>query len=178
MTASSSARRRDRNDGRSPSGYHGAMTAPSDTDRIAEAIDRFDPTVARAIRAVRLALRRRFLTAYELIWDNYNAFVIAYGTSERPSDSIVSLAADMNGVNLEFARGASLPDPHGLLLGNGKFTRFVRLPDADASIARPEVAALIDAAAAQASGMRRSGSIVTILRSVSAKQRPRRRNGR
>ena len=154
------------------------MTSPaSDTDRITEAIDKFDPTVARAIRAVRLALRRRFLTAYELVWDNYNFFVIAYCTSERPSDCIVSLAADMNGVNLEFARGSSLPDPHGLLLGNGKLNRFVRLPDADASLAKPEVAALVDAAAAQASAMRRSGSIVTILRSVSAKQRPRRRNG-
>ena len=154
------------------------MPSPaSDTDRITEAIDKFDPTVARAIRAVRLALRRRFLTAYELVWDNYNFFVIAYSTSERPSDIILSLAADMNGVNLEFARGASLPDPHGLLLGNGKYNRFVRLPDADASLAKPEVVALVDAAAAQASAMRRSGSIVTILRSVSAKQRPRRRSG-
>ncbi len=44
-----------------------------------------------------VALRRRFPTAHELVYDNYNFFVIGYSPTERPSDSIVSIAAGANG---------------------------------------------------------------------------------
>lgn len=148
---------------------------PTDAERVEEAIDKFDPAMAKRIREVRLALRRRFLTAYELVWDNYNFFVIGYSATERPSDAIVTLAADRNGVGLAFYRGADLPDPDDILLGNGKQNRFIRLTDGAATLAKPAVVALIDAAEAQApAAMRKSGKIVTIVRSVSAKQRPRR----
>jgi len=66
-------------------------------------------------------------TANELVYDNYNFFVIGYCSTERPSDCIASIAAAANGVGLSFYRGASLPDPHGLLLGSGSQNRFVRL---------------------------------------------------
>ena len=39
-------------------------------------IDKFTPEMARAIRAVRVALRKRLPTANELVYDNYNFFVI------------------------------------------------------------------------------------------------------
>jgi hypothetical protein len=58
-------------------------------------------------------------TANELVYDNYNFFVIGYCSTERPSDCIASIAAAANGVGLSFYRGVSLPDPHGLLLGSG-----------------------------------------------------------
>jgi len=152
------------------------MTAiPSDAERVEAAIDKFEPRMAERIREVRLALRRRFLTAYELVWDNYNFFVLAYSATERPSDAIVTIAADRNGVALSFYRGADLPDPGGLLEGNGKQNRFIRLTDGANTLAVPAVMALIDIAEKQApAAMRKSGKIVTILRSVSAKQRPRR----
>jgi hypothetical protein len=38
---------------------------------------------------VRSAVRKRFPTANELVWDNYNFFVIGYSPTERPTDSIV-----------------------------------------------------------------------------------------
>jgi hypothetical protein len=47
--------------------------------------------MARAIRAVRAALRKRLPTANELVYDNYNFFVIGYSPTLRPSDSFVSL---------------------------------------------------------------------------------------
>ena len=147
----------------------------SDAERVEAAIDKFEPAMAKRIREVRLALRRRFLTAYELVWDNYNFFVLAYSATERPSDSIVTIAADRNGVGLAFYRGADLPDPEGLLQGNGKQNRFIRLTEGANTLAVPAVMALIDIAEEQApAAMRKSGKIVTILRSVSAKQRPRR----
>jgi hypothetical protein len=141
-------------------------------------VDKFEPKQQRLIRAVRKALRKRFPTAYELAYDNYNFFVIGYSPSERPSDSIVSIAAGASGVGLCFIRGASLRDPKQILLGSGKQTRFIRLESADV-LARPEVEALLSAAVAQAkTPPRATGRGGLIIRSVSAKQRPRRKTPR
>jgi hypothetical protein len=137
-------------------------------------IAKFEPKHRTLIRAVRKVLRKRFPAAYELAYDNYNFFVIGYGSTERPSDCIVSVAAAANGVGLCFIRGASLPDPHKLLLGSGKHTRFIRLESVDV-LARPDVEALIAAAIARAkTPFQAGGRGRLIIRSVSAKQRPRR----
>ena len=150
--------------------------SPAGTERqLKTFIAKFEPKHQTLIRAVRKALRKRFPTAYELVYDNYNFFVIGYGSSERPSDCIVSMAAGANGVGLCFIHGARLPDPHKLLLGSGNQTRFIRLGSVDV-LARPEVEALIDAAIARAkTPLPASGGGRLIIRSVSAKQRPRRK---
>jgi len=84
------------------------------------------------------------------------------------------LAANAKGVGLAFYYGATLPDPCKILLGSGNQNRFIRLESA-AVLARPEVEALLRAAAAQAkTPLRAAGERRTIVRSVSAKQRPRR----
>ena len=138
-------------------------------------IDKFDSKNAALIRSVRKALRKRLPTAHELVYDNYNFFVIGYSSTERPSDCIVSIAA-ANGVGLAFYHGASLPDPHKLLLGSGSQNRFIRLPSA-ATLARPEVEELIAAAIAQGQApLPASGKGKLIIRSISEKQRPRRKN--
>ena len=141
---------------------------------VAGFIAKFDPSVARTIRSCRAALRRRFPTANEIVYDNYNFFVIGYSPTERPSDCIVSLAAAANGVGLSFYRGASLPDPGGLLLGSGKQNRFIRVPDVSV-LRRPAVAALLQAAADHGRvPLPPRGRGRTIVKSISAKQRPRR----
>jgi hypothetical protein len=140
-------------------------------------IAKFEPKHQTLLRALRKALRKRFPTAYELAYDNYNFFVIGYGSTERPSDCIVSMAAGANGVGLCFIHGASLPDPHKLLLGSGNQTRFIRLESVD-MLARPEVKALIAAAVVRAkTPLPARGRGRLMIRSVSAKQRPRRRLG-
>ncbi|HEV3447804.1 MAG TPA: hypothetical protein VG099_24420 [Gemmataceae bacterium] len=137
-------------------------------------IAKFEPRHQTLIRALRKALRKRFPTGYELAYDNYNFFVLGYGSTERPSDCIVSVAAGANGVGLCFIHGASLPDPHKLLLGSGNQTRFIRLESVDV-LARPEVEALVATAVARAkTPLQASGRGRLIIRSVSAKQRPRR----
>ena len=139
-------------------------------------IDKFDSKNAALIRSVRKALRKRLPTANELVYDNYNFFVIGYSSTERPSDCIVSIAAAANGVGLAFYHGASLPDPHKLLLGSGSQNRFIRLRSA-ATLARPEVEELIAAAIAQGEApLPASGKGKLIIRSISEKQRPRRKN--
>jgi hypothetical protein len=127
------------------------------------------------IRAVRKILQKRLPTSNELIWDNYNFFVIGYSATARPSDSIVQIAAAANGVGLAFYRGATLPDPHKILLGSGSQNRFVRIESIE-TLNRPEVKALIDAAEAQAeTPFPASGGGNVIIRSISAKQKPRRK---
>ena len=138
-------------------------------------IDKFEPRNQTLIRAVRKALRKRFPAANEIAYDNYNFFVIGYSSSERPSDCIVSIAAAANGVGLAFYYGSTLPDPHKLLQGSGTQNRFLRL-DSAATLARPEVEALIAAAIAQGKRpLPATGRGKLILRSISAKQRPRRK---
>src|ERR1700722_15785211 len=127
-----------------------ASKAPAaDEQQLTGFINKFEPKNAALIRSVRTALRKRLPTANELVYDNYNFFVIGYCSTERPSDCIVSIAASANGIGLSFYYGAKLPDPHKLLLGTGSQNRFIRIESA-ATLANPRVEDLIAAAIAQA----------------------------
>ena len=138
-------------------------------------IDKFEPKHQALIREVRKAMRKRMPTANEMIWDNYNFFVIGYSPTERPSDSILSIAAAASGVGLSFYRGSTLPDPHKVLLGSGTQNRFIRLESKD-TLLRPEVDALIAAATAQCKmPLAAEGKGKLIIRAISAKQKPRRK---
>ena len=104
-----------------------------DVERVVDAfIDKFAPEVAALIRACRIELRGQLPGAFELVYDNYNFFVIGFCPDARPSSCAVSLAASANGVALSFYRGADVSDPDGLLQGEGKQNRYVRLPDVEA----------------------------------------------
>jgi len=138
-------------------------------------IRRFDPAIRRLVRGARTKLRRRLPTAIELVYDNYNALAIGFASSERMSDTIVSLAVYARGVNLYFIYGAALPDPHHLLLGSGNQGRFVRL-ESVATLDRREIDQLLTAAIEEGdTPLPRSGRGRVIIKSVSPKQRPRRR---
>ncbi len=150
------------------------MTTPSSAKQLAGFIDKFDPAIAKLIRSCRAALRRRFPTAIELVYDNYNFFVIAFASSERTSDCFISLASYARGVRLFFVNGAKLPDPHQILEGSGKQVRSIRVLAA-VDLSKPEVEALFQAATAQAKvPLPSKGKGGTIIKSISAKQRPRR----
>ncbi len=149
--------------------------SPDAEKQLQSFIAKFDPKHQVLIRAVRRALQKRLPSANELVWDNYNFFVIGYSATERPSDSIVTIAAAANGVGLAFYRGATLPDPHKILLGSGSQNRFIRLESAK-TLGRPEVKALITAAFDRAkTPFAASGKGKVIIRSISAKQKPRRK---
>jgi hypothetical protein len=137
-------------------------------------VAKFEPSMGKLIRECRAVMRKRFPTASELVYDNYNFFVIGYCTTERPSDCVVSLAANSKGLGLHFYHGATLPDPHSILQGSGNQNRFVRL-EGVATLSRPEVRELLDAAEAQADPpFVAKGRGKLIIRSIAEKQRPRR----
>lgn len=148
---------------------------PAASRQLGQFIAKFNPEDQALIRSIRTALRRTLPTANELVYDNYNFFVIGYSATERPSDAIVSMAAKAGGVSLCFIHGAKLPDPKRVLMGGGRQTRFIRLESAR-TLQRPEVAALLKAAIAKSPArFARSGRGRLIIRSVSARQRPRRK---
>ena len=157
-----------------------AMNSASDSSiekRLAGFIDKFEPANAKLIRQCRVELRKLMPTAIELVYDNYNFFVIGYCTTPRASDCIVSIAAAANGVGISFYQGATLADPNKLLQGSGKQNRFLRVPDIK-TLRSPDVLALIKSAIAQAKvKLPPKGLGSTVIQSVSSKQRPRRRSG-
>ena len=137
-------------------------------------IDKFDPKMAKFIREVRAALRKRFPTAIELVYDNYNFFVIGYCSTPRASDCLVSLVAHAKGVGICFYYGAKLPDPSKILQGSGNQVRSIRLSSAK-DILKPEVEALFVAANETAKvPLPVTGKGKLVIQSISAKQRPRR----
>jgi hypothetical protein len=120
----------------------------SAAQRVESFINKFDPAIAKLVRAARRVLRKRFPTAIELVYDNYNALAIGFGPSERTSDAFVSLAAFARGVNLYFIYGAALPDPEKRLNGAGNQGRFIRLGSLDV-LDDPYVVRLLQTAADQ-----------------------------
>jgi hypothetical protein len=149
--------------------------SPSADKQLQTFIGKFEPAHRALIGAMRKALQKRMPGANELVWDNYNFFVLAYSATERPSDSVVSIAAAANGVGLSIYRGATLPDPQKILLGSGVQNRFLRFESAK-RLDLPEVKALIDAAIAQGPApFPATGKGKLIIRSISAKQKPRRK---
>jgi hypothetical protein len=126
------------------------------------------------VRSCRSALRKRFPTAIEQVYDNYNFLALGYCATEGTSDCIVSLAVSAKGVALSFYNGAILPDPEQILLGSGAQNRFVRLSSAK-DLSERAIDSLLRAAVAQAkTPLPKSGRGFTMIKSVSAKQRPRR----
>jgi hypothetical protein len=154
-----------------------SLTARAGTvsSQLAGFIARFDPEVAALFRNCRQELRRQLPTAVELVYDNYNFFVIGYASTDKASDCIVSLTAAANGVGLSFYYGARLKDPARLLQGTGKQNRYIRLPMASV-LRTPAVESLIRAAADSGrTQLPRSGRGRTIIKSISKRQRPRRK---
>jgi hypothetical protein len=137
-------------------------------------IGKFGEDLQAQIRAIRKAIRKQLPTANELVYDNYNFFVIGYSSTERPSDSVVSIVADRNGVRLAFPYvGAKLADPHGLLQGSGSQNRFIRLESPE-DLQDPRLKQLIQTACNLLSApMPVTGSRKLVIRSISKKQRSR-----
>jgi hypothetical protein len=148
-----------------------ALTSPE--RQLAGFIAKFSPEVARVAKAARTRVRRLLPNAFELVYDNYNALALAYGPSERTSEVVLSIALYPRWVSLFFARGATLADPSGVLRGSGNQMRHVVL-ERIAVLDSGPVLALIETAVATHPKSFGPECGRTIIKAVSAKQRPRR----
>jgi hypothetical protein len=143
--------------------------------QLAGFIGKFAPRRALEIRAARRKMRALLPSATELVYDNYNFFVIGYGPDDRASLGIFSIAAQADGVSLCFLQGAGLPDPTRRLRGSGNVVRSIRLESVGV-LDEPDVRALIAVALSRAKvPLDPSATHQLIIKSVSAKQRPRRK---
>lgn len=150
------------------------VAAVSPAKQVTGFIAKFDPAIAKLTRACRAELRKRYPAAIELVYDNYNALAIGYSPTERTSDVVFSLAVYARGLNLYFMYGRSLPDPDHLLQGSGTQGAFIRL-DSVGKLDHPNVITLIERAVKrQRPTFAPKGRGYTVVKSISAKQRPRR----
>jgi hypothetical protein len=134
-------------------------------------IGKFAPAHLRLIGAMRRWLRKRLPTAHEVVYEYRDWFVISYSPNEHGYEGVLAVRADADGVKLYFNQGKELPDPEKLLQGSGKQTRSIDVEDAP-TLARPEVARLIDEAVALNRvpfALAGRGSVV--IRSAAAKKR-------
>ena len=141
---------------------------------IASFLAKYSPEIAAQLRGARAKLQALFPQGFELVYDNYNALVFCFGPTDRASDAILSVAGYPRWITLFFAKGRLLQDPDGLLQGTGSIIRSIRL-GAPADLDRPEVRALIDQAIhPQLPALTAAPPLRTLLKSISARQRPRR----
>jgi hypothetical protein len=143
-------------------------------EQLASFIAKFTPEVATLARSILAAMRARYPTAIELVYDNYNALAIGFGPSEKTSHAIFSVAVFPRWVSLFFLQGKQLPDPEGILQGSGNVARHIRLPSAG-RLDELSVKNLMEEATARAAvPFSAQGAPRLIIKSISAKQRPRR----
>jgi len=140
-------------------------------------IDKFTPEVAALTRALLEKAKQRIPGAQILVYDNYNALAIGFGRSEKAGEAILSLAVMPRWVTLCFLWGVQLADPHRLLKGDGNRVRHVRLHTPEA-FDDPRIQALIaEALASTEWSIDPAVPRRLIIKSISAKQRPRRPKG-
>lgn len=137
-------------------------------------LDKFTPGVASLAVALRGRMSALIPGATVMVYDNYNTLAIGFSPDDRPSHAILSLAVMPRWVTLCFLSGKGLPDPHGLLKGEGSRVRHVRLHE-EAALDDPRILALIGEAVARSEPPFDPGAGQRlVIKSVSAKQRPRR----
>ena len=137
-------------------------------------LDKYTPAIATLARACLAKMRARLPGAVQLVYDNYNALAIGFGPSERASEAIFSIALYPRWVTLFFLQGAGLPDPRRLLKGSGKVVRHIVLASA-ADLDLPAIQDLMAQALQRAeAGIDPAAPGRLVIRSISAKQRPRR----
>ena len=142
--------------------------------QLAGFIARFTPEVAKVAKSALEKMRDRLPGAVELVYDNYNALAIAFAPTERPSDIFCSIALYPRWVSIFFMNGPKLDDPQGLLQGEGTRVRHIVL-DGAKTLDRPPVLALIKQALQLAPRpLDKKAPRRTVIKSISAKQRPRR----
>ena len=140
-------------------------------------IDKFAPAHLRLIGAMRRWLRKRLPTAHEVVYEyrNLGAVVISFSPNEHGYEGVLGIRASADGVMLFFNRAKELPDPAKLLQGSGNQMRSINV-DGASTLARPEVARLIDEAIARNQvPFSSAGRGSVVIRSTSANKSRRRR---
>jgi hypothetical protein len=143
-------------------------------EQLAAFMGKYLPEIGAQAEAILARMRRRYPTAFELVYDNYNALAVGFGPTEKTSEAIFSIALYPRWVSLFFLQAKGLRDPQKLLRGSGNVARHIVLAT-PSMLNDPAVMSLMQEAVERArvpfppKGARR-----LIIKSISARQRPRR----
>ena len=142
--------------------------------QITACLAKYAPAIEAQLIDARKRLRAFFPRGFELVFDNYNALVFGISPTERASEAFISVAGYPRWVTLFFLNGVALDDPNGLLEGDGKQVRSIRLTH-PSMLNEPQVEALIvQAIAWHQDAFAAAPPLTVLLKTVVAKQRPRR----
>jgi len=141
-----------------------------------------DPEYRKLLESYPEVIRKLALAARKLILEEaphasefiYKVYTIAdhFSFTDRPGDAFVFTTTHANWVNLGFHFGAVLPDPEGLLRGDGKMMRHVRIATAD-DLDMPGVRQLVRAAVEVAERPEgKPGKPAAIVRRTAAARKP------
>jgi len=138
-----------------------------------ELLREYTDEIRALVYTVLTKLDARLGGATRMVYANWNATVIGYSADGKSRHSMCSVAAYPRWVNLCFFVGPDLPDPHGLLKGEGSTVRTVRI--AKSSDFDSRVTALVDAAIDMWPWpFDRRQPTTTTIASITEKHRPRR----
>jgi hypothetical protein len=151
------------------------MARATDPEKqLAAFLAKFTPETEAVAQAILNEMRRRYPTAIELVYDNYNALAIGFAPSEKTSEGIFSIAVYPKWVSLFFLQAAGLPDPDRILKGSGNVARHVVLAS-PAMLDDPAVQELMREATTRTKvPFPAGGEHRIVIKSISATQRPRR----
>jgi hypothetical protein len=149
------------------------MTAQQQFEKF---LAKYDPAVAAETKKSLAKLRKLVPNAIEMVYDNYNALVVGFCPGMRPSEAILSIAVMPQWVTLCFLQGKGLPDPEKRLEGSGNVARHIKFKSRGAAtLDEPYVRKLVSGALQRAKvAIPAEQKRQFIIKSVSAKQRPRR----
>ena len=103
------------------------MPTPPPPAELLVCLQRFDPRVQRLLLRAREYVWRHFKPTREAVFEVKYTGVVWYGVGDTMKERTVYTAGFKSHVNIGFLYGASLPDPHGILKGNGKQMRHVQI---------------------------------------------------
>jgi len=151
------------------------MARSTDPERqLAGFLAKYSDEIACLAEALRLRMCKLFPTALELVYDNYNALAIGYSPSEKASEAIFSIALYPEWVSFFFLQARGLSDPDHLLKGGGTVSKHIVLSspeDLNGSAIKDLMQQALETAKAPFPA---KGEHRLVIKSVSAKQRPRR----
>jgi hypothetical protein len=134
---------------------------------------KYNPAIADFARRVLAQMRKRLPGAIELVYDNYNALVIGFRPNDRASLAIFSIVLFPRWVTLCSLQGAGLPDPQRRLQDEGRIVQNIRLEDLSV-LDDSYIQSLMNLAVRRAKvPLDPENRRQLIIKSISAKQRPR-----
>lgn len=151
-----------------------SMKSKSPKAQLAGFLAKFSPKIRAVVTAASAKLRRQLPGLMELVYDKFNALAVGFSPTDRTSEIIFSIAVYPRWVSLFFFQsGTKLSDPKGTLRGSGTKVRHIVLGSAE-DLENKEIQALMKEAIALASrAIDSKARSRIIIKSVAAKQRPR-----